>query len=127
RQGDIKFSGHAMECRINAEDPDKNFMPFPGTISMFHVPGGPGIRLDSHLYVGYKVPPIYDSLVAKLIAHASSRDETIARMKRALDEFVIGGIKTTIPFHKKMMEEEKFIKSDIHVGFLNSFQMQQPS
>jgi len=83
--------------------------------------------LDSHLYVGYKVPPIYDSLVAKLIAHGRSRDEAISRMKRALDEFVIGGIKTTIPFHKKMMEEEKFVESDIHVGFLNSFQMQQPS
>jgi acetyl-CoA carboxylase biotin carboxylase subunit len=125
RQNDIKFSGHAIECRINAEDPDKNFMPFPGTVTELHTPGGPGIRLDTHLYLGYKIPPIYDSLIAKLIASGRTRDEAISRMKRALNELVIGGIKTTIPFHKKMMDEEKFIKSDIHVGSLNSFQMPQ--
>lgn len=125
KQGDINFSGHAIECRINAEDPDKNFMPFPGTVTELHAPGGPGVRLDTHLYSGYKIPPIYDSLIAKLIAHGRTRDEAIARAKRALGELIIGGIKTTIPFHKRLLEDERFIKGDIHVGFLNSFQMPQ--
>ena len=100
-------------------------MPFPGKVTELHAPGGPGIRLDTHLYSGYKIPSIYDSLIAKLIAHGRTRDEAIARMKRALEEFTIGGIRTTIPFHKRIMEDERFIKGDMHVGFLNSFQMPQ--
>lgn len=123
RQSDIQFSGHAIECRINAEDPEKNFMPCPGTVIDFRPPGGPGIRVDSHIYPGYKIPPLYDSLIAKLIAHGRTRDEAISRMKRALNEFIITGVKTTIPFHKKMMEDERFLRGEIHVGFLDSFSM----
>ncbi len=123
RQSDIQFSGHAIECRINAEDPEKNFMPCPGVISDFHTPGGPGIRLDSHIYTGYKIPPLYDSLLAKLVAHGRTRDEAIARMSRALSEFSIAGVKTTIPFHKKVMEDERFLRGEVYVDFLNSFHM----
>jgi len=120
RQSDISFSGHAIECRINAEDPSKNFMPFPGTVENFRVPGGPGIRLDSHLFSGYRIPPFYDSLIAKLIAHGRTRNEAIARMKRALDELTIDGMKTTIPFHKKIMEDDRFLRGEISTDFLNS-------
>ena len=123
RQGDIQFSGHAIECRINAEDPERSFLPSPGTINELHMPGGPGVRVDSHIYDGYKVPSLYDSLIAKLIAHGSTRDEAISRMKRALNEFTIGGIKTTIPFHKKVMEDERFLRGEVYVDFLNSFHM----
>ncbi len=123
RQSDIQFSGHAIECRINAEDPEKNFMPCPGIISDFHTPGGPGIRLDSHIYTGYKIPPLYDSLLAKLVAYGRTRDEAIARMSRALSEFSIAGVKTTIPFHKKVMEDERFLRGEVYVDFLNSFHM----
>ena len=125
RQGDISFFGHAIECRINAEDPEKNFMPSPGVIAQFHTPGGPGIRVDSHLYTGYKIPSLYDSLLAKLIAHGKTREEAISRMKRALSEFVIGGVKTTIPFHKKIMEDERFLHGDVNVDFLDSFYMSE--
>ena len=125
RQGDISLSEHAIECRINAEDPEKNFMPSPGTITEFHTPGGPGVRVDSHIYTGYTIPPIYDSLLAKLIAHGKTRDEAISRTKRALSEFVISGVKTTIPFHRKVMEDERFLHGDVHVGFLNSFHMSE--
>ena len=123
RQDDISLSGHAIECRINAEDPEKNFMPSPGTITEFHPPGGPGVRTDSHIYTGYKIPPLYDSLLAKLITHGKTRDEAISRMRRALNEFIIRGVKTTIPFHRKVMEDERFLHSDVHVDFLNSFNM----
>lgn len=125
RQGDLEFFGHAIECRINAEDPNKNFMPFPGTIHHFHAPGGIGIRLDTHIYTGYKVPPFYDSLIAKLITHGQDRGEAISRMKRALDEIVISGIKTTIPFHKKIMDNENFLKSEVYINFLNSFNISE--
>ena len=125
RQSDIQSSGHAIECRINAEDPEKDFLPSPGTISDFHTPGGPGIRMDSHIYTGYKIPPLYDSLLAKLIAHGTTRDEAISRMKRALSELVISGIKTTIPFHKKVMEDERFVRGEVYVDFLNSFHMSE--
>ncbi len=125
RQSDISFSEHAIECRINAEDPEKNFMPSPGTITEFHTPGGPGVRVDSHIYTGYKIPPIYDSLLAKLITHGKTRDEAISRTRRALSEFVVGGVKTTIPFHKKVMEDERFLHGDVHVDFLNSFHMSE--
>ena len=123
RQGDIKLSGHAIECRINAEDPERNFMPSPGTITELHAPGGQGVRVDSHIYTGYKIPPFYDSLLAKLITHGATRDEAILRMKRALSEFTIGGVKTTIPFHRRVMEDERFRQGEVYVDFLNSFNM----
>lgn len=123
RQGDIQLSGHAIECRINAEDPENNFMPSPGTITEFHAPGGQGVRVDSHIYTGYQVPPFYDSLLAKLITHGATRDEAILRMKRALSEFTISGVKTTIPFHKRVMEDERFHQGEVYVDFLNSFHM----
>ena len=121
----IKISGknyfpqlHAMECRINAEDPANNFRPSPGKILNFHTPGGHGIRVDTHVYAGYVIPPNYDSMIAKLITVAQSREEVIAKMKRALEEFVIEGVKTTIPFHLKLMENKRFLKGDYNTHFL---------
>ncbi|MDP6037701.1 MAG: acetyl-CoA carboxylase biotin carboxylase subunit, partial [Candidatus Latescibacteria bacterium] len=107
-QNSLKFSGHAIECRINAEDPEHNFRPSPGTITSFHMPGGPGIRVDSHVYAGYTVPSQYDSLLAKLIGYGDTRDEAIARVVRALEEFVIEGIPTTIPFHLHALQHPDF-------------------
>jgi len=107
-QDDITFRGHAIECRINAENADKNFMPCPGLIDGYVAPGGPGIRVDSHAYSGYSIPPHYDSLISKLIAWGQDREEAIARMKRALDEYGITGISTTIPFHQRLMENLDF-------------------
>lgn len=107
-QEDVKITGHAIECRINAEDPDKNFMPCPGHIDGYIPPGGMGVRVDSHAYTGYRIPPYYDSLIGKLIVWAPTRAEAIARMKRALDEYAITGIKTTIPFHQRLMENPFF-------------------
>ncbi|MBM2815102.1 MAG: acetyl-CoA carboxylase, biotin carboxylase [Ignavibacteria bacterium] len=109
---------HAIECRINAEDPDHDFRPVPGTIESLHLPGGHGVRVDSHIFQGYKIPPYYDSLVAKLITFAPTRIEAIIRMRRALDEFVIEGIKTTIPFHIKMMQNPDFISGNIDTKYL---------
>jgi acetyl-CoA carboxylase biotin carboxylase subunit len=109
---------HSIECRINAEDPEHNFRPSPGKIEVFHSPGGHGVRTDSHAYQGYVIPSNYDSLVAKLITRAKTRDEAIAKMYRALDEFVIEGIKTTIPFHKKMMLNKDFIAGNIDTKYL---------
>ncbi len=120
-QDDIVIRGNAIEARINAEDPGRDFAPSPGTIKTLHKPGGPGIRVDSHIYQGYRVPPNYDSLLAKLIAHGSDRDEAIARMLRALEEFVIEGIPTTIPFHHVVMSSEEFRKGDFDTGFLERF------
>ncbi len=121
----IKISGknyfpqlHAMECRINAEDPANGFRPSPGKIVNFHVPGGHGIRVDTHVYAGYVIPPNYDSMIAKLITVAQTREEVIAKMRRALDEFVIEGIKTTIPFHQKLMENKRFLKGDYNTHFI---------
>lgn len=116
-----KPSGHAIEVRINAEDVEKDFRPSPGTITSFHAPGGYGVRLDSHAYGGYAIPPYYDSLVAKLICYGSDRQEAIERMKSALDEFVIEGIKTTIPFHRAMMRNEQFKSGDFDTKFLETF------
>jgi acetyl-CoA carboxylase biotin carboxylase subunit len=110
--------GHALECRINAEDPFNNFMPCPGTITSFHMPGGPGVRVDTHAYAGYKIPPYYDSLLAKLITYGSDREEAIARMLRSLEEFVIEGIKTTIPFHKQALTTQVFREGDISTNFV---------
>ena len=107
KQQDLIIRGHAIECRINAEDP-KTFMPSPGTINLYHAPGGPGIRIDSHIYTSYKVPPNYDSLLGKLIAHGDNRIEAINRMQTALDEMVIDGIKTNILLHQKIMTDVNF-------------------
>jgi acetyl-CoA carboxylase, biotin carboxylase subunit len=110
---------HSIECRINAEDPEHNFRPTPGKIITFHSPGGHGVRVDSHIYQGYTIPPTYDSLIAKLITHSNTREGAIAKMIRALDEFVIEGIKTTIPFHKKMMTNPDFIAGNIDTKYLD--------
>lgn len=122
---DIKLRGHAIECRINAEDPDNNFCPSPGTITEYNVPGGPGIRVDTHVYKGYRIPPYYDSMVAKLIAHGKDRAEAIARMKRALDEFVIEGIKTTIPLHRRILEHENFINNNYSTMFIEKMEKEK--
>jgi acetyl-CoA carboxylase biotin carboxylase subunit len=119
-QSEIEFSGHALECRITAEDP-VTFAPSPGTVVMFHPPGGLGIRVDSALYAGYRVPPHYDSLIAKLITHGRTREEAIARMKRALREFVITGIKTTIPLHQRILEAPEFVAGDYTIHWLERF------
>jgi len=116
-QKDIKIRGHAIECRINAEDPEK-FTPFPGKIDGYHTPGGLGVRVDSAVYDQYTVLPHYDSMIAKLIVHADTRDEAIRRMARALDEYIIDGIKTTIPFHQRIMRNKDFIEGDVDTGFL---------
>ena len=112
---------HAIECRINAEDPHNDFRPSPGKITNFHAPGGHGVRIDTHVYANYKIPPNYDSMIAKLITVAQTRDEAIRKMQRALDEFVIDGIKTTIPFHKKLMKNENFINGNYTTKFLDDF------
>jgi acetyl-CoA carboxylase, biotin carboxylase subunit len=114
-------SMHAIECRINAEDIKNNFRPSPGTITTFHAPGGHGVRLDTHAYAGYTIPPNYDSMIAKLITVAQTREEAIAKMKRALHEFVIDGIKTTIPFHKKLMDDPDFVAGNYTTKFLEGF------
>jgi acetyl-CoA carboxylase biotin carboxylase subunit len=120
RQNDIKVRGHSFECRINAECPD-TFTPSPGTISNFRPPGGPGVRVDSAVMCDSVVPPYYDSLIAKLIVHAENRDGAVARMRRALDEFVIEGIKTTIPLHKRIFDDPVFQKGRISTGYLEKF------
>ena len=112
---------HAMECRINAEDPAKGFMPCPGKIINFHSPKGHGVRVDTAVYAGYTIPPYYDSMIAKLICKARTRDEVILKMQRALDEFIVEGIKTTIPFHKKLMRDERFRSGKFDTSFLNNF------
>lgn len=116
---------HAIECRINAEDPIHNFRPSPGKIINLHTPGGHGVRVDSHIYAGYTIPPNYDSMVAKLITVAQTREEAIAKMHRALSEYVIEGIKTTIPFHLKLMKDENFINGNYTTKFLESFEMKE--
>ncbi|GBE15275.1 MAG TPA: acetyl-CoA carboxylase biotin carboxylase subunit [Proteobacteria bacterium] len=116
-QKDVRFQGHAIECRINAEDPD-DFRPNPGTIRFYYAPGGPGIRVDSAAYESYYIPPYYDSMIAKLIAHGRDREEALARMRRALEEFVIEGVKTTIPFHLRVLSETKFQRGEYGTDFL---------
>jgi len=119
-QADVTFSGHAIECRVTAEDPD-TFIPTPGRVDLFHAPGGLGVRVDSALYAGYVVPPYYDSLVAKLIVHAPTRPEAIARMRRALGEFAIQGIKTTLPLHRRIMDAPDFIGGTYTIHWLEQF------
>src|SRR4030095_7188969 len=109
RQKDIQFRGHAIECRINAEDPYR-FTPSPGKITSYHPPGGPGIRVDSHVYQGYSVPPNYDSMIGKVIAYGASREQAIARMRIALSEMVVEGILTNIPLHRDLLNDTRFIR-----------------
>ncbi|CAO5681736.1 MAG: Biotin carboxylase [Holosporales bacterium] len=119
QQKDIVFKGHAIECRINAEDPN-TFMPCPGTIELYHTPGGPGIRVDSHMYQGFTISPHYDSMVAKLIAYGNTREEAIARMKRALREYVITGIQTSIPLHLKLVDHPDIVSGDYTIHWLEN-------
>jgi acetyl-CoA carboxylase biotin carboxylase subunit len=120
-QEDFQFKGWSIECRINAENPERNFMPSPGKIEMYLPPGGPGVRVDSGAYPGYVISPYYDSMIAKLIVWGNTREEAIERMKRALDEFVIEGIETTIPFHRKVLKHEAFISGDFNTKFLETY------
>ncbi|MBU3110549.1 acetyl-CoA carboxylase biotin carboxylase subunit [Clostridium lacusfryxellense] len=119
KQEDIKIQGHAIECRINAENPNKNFMPCPGEIKSLHIPGGYGIRIDSAAYQGYKIPPTYDSMIAKLIVHGKDRDEALCKMRSALGEFIIEGIDTNIDFQFKIVNNEKFIKGNFDTSFIS--------
>ena len=114
----LEFTNHAIECRINAEDPEHNFRPSAGEITVFHPPGGHGVRLDTHAYSGYRIPPYYDSMIAKLIVSAPTREDAIKKMKRALKEFIIEGIKTNIPFHIQLMDDENFIKGTFDTKYL---------
>jgi acetyl-CoA carboxylase biotin carboxylase subunit len=112
---------HAIQCRINAEDPFRNFAPSPGKITNYHSPGGHGIRIDTHVYAGYVIPPNYDSMVGKLITVARTREEAITKMQRALDEYIIEGVKTTIPFHQALMKNEDFRKGNFTTKFVEDF------
>jgi acetyl-CoA carboxylase biotin carboxylase subunit len=114
---------HAIECRINAEDPENDFRPCPGLITNFHAPGGHGIRIDTHVYANYMIPPFYDSMIAKVITVAQTREEAIAKMERALDEFIIEGVKTTIPFHQKLMKDENFRAGNYTTKFMETFEI----
>lgn len=120
KQQDIKIRGHAIECRINAEDP-RTFLPSPGTVSYFHAPGGPGVRVDSHIYGSYKVPPYYDSLIAKIIVHGETREMALARMRSALDETVIEGIRTNIPLHHDILRGNSFQKGMVNIHYLEKW------
>jgi acetyl-CoA carboxylase biotin carboxylase subunit len=117
---------HAIECRINAEDPYNDFRPSPGKITTLHMPGGHGVRLDTHVYSGYSIPSNYDSMIAKLITTAQTREEAISKMRRALDEFVIEGVKTTIPFHRQLMDDPRYIAGDYTTAFMDTFKMNDP-
>ncbi|MDH5411741.1 MAG: acetyl-CoA carboxylase biotin carboxylase subunit, partial [Alphaproteobacteria bacterium] len=116
----IKMSGHSIECRINAEHPE-TFIPSPGRITDYHAPGGLGVRVDSAIYSGYAVPPYYDSLIAKLIVHGSTRNECLMRLRRALEEFVVGGVNTTIPLHQKLISDPDFLNGDYDIHWLEKW------
>lgn len=124
-QRQVFIRGHALECRINSEDPDNNFMPSLGDISCLRLPGGPGIRVDTHIYEGYRVLPYYDSLLAKVIAHGKDRDDAIVRMNRALFEMKVEGVKTTIPFHLKMIKDPHFRDHGVNTGFVENRERQE--
>jgi acetyl-CoA carboxylase biotin carboxylase subunit len=119
RQDEVEVLGHAIECRVNAEDPSRGFAPSPGTVEALHLPGGPGIRVDTHLFAGAAIPPYYDSLVAKVLAHGATRDEAIARMLRALGEFSIEGVATTVPLLLEILEDEPFVSGRYDTGYLD--------
>ncbi|CAN5834286.1 acetyl-CoA carboxylase biotin carboxylase subunit [soil metagenome] len=121
----VLLQGHAIECRINAEDPERNFAPSPGTIHTYHAPGGPGVRIDSHVYAGYRVPPFYDSLLGKIIVHGSTRDEALARMRNALSSFALEGVHTTIPFLLKVLNHPDFMAGEIDTKFLERMFMEK--
>ncbi|HUF89534.1 MAG TPA: acetyl-CoA carboxylase biotin carboxylase subunit [Gemmatimonadota bacterium] len=121
RQDQVKFRGHAIECRINAEDPERNFMPTPGRIETFHQPGGPGVRIDTAVYQSYYIPPHYDSLIAKVLTQGTDRAQAIARMRVALDEFVVEGVATTIPLHRKLIQEPRFLAGEVHTRFVEEW------
>ena len=116
---------HSIECRINAEDPFKGFRPSPGKITNLHLPGGHGVRLDTHVYSGYIIPPNYDSMIAKLIVTAQNRTDAIDKMRRALDEFIIEGIKTTIPFHRQLMDHPDYISGNYTTKFMEDFEIEE--
>ncbi|UCG50983.1 MAG: acetyl-CoA carboxylase biotin carboxylase subunit [Candidatus Latescibacterota bacterium] len=120
-QEHIRFNGHAIECRVNAEDPAQGFMPSPGRVSFFHLPGGMGVRVDSHVYQGYEISPFYDSMIAKIICHGLTRDEAIGRMHRALEECVIDGVETTLDFHRAILRDPRFLSADFSTRFLDDF------
>ena len=120
KQSDVKFTGHAIECRINAENP-VSFRPSPGKIVHYHAPGGLGVRIDSHVYQGYTIPPHYDSLVGKLIVHGKTRPECLMRLRRALDEFVVDGIDTTLPLFRALVREQDIIDGDYHIHWLEQY------
>ena len=126
-QSDIEFSGHAIECRINAEDPARNFTPSPGTIDLYYAPGGHGVRVDSHVYGGYTIPPYYDSMIAKLIAFGGTRREAIGRMHRALGEYIIRGIKTTIPLHRAIFTDPIFCEGKATTAYVQDFLSRTPA
>jgi acetyl-CoA carboxylase, biotin carboxylase subunit len=126
KQEDVRYNGHAIECRINAEDPARNFMPSPGRIDAYIAPGGPGVRVDSHAYPGYSIPQFYDSLVSKLIVWGRNRNEAIERMNRALDEYAITGIKTTIPFHQEVLDNPYFQRGEVTTDFIEKHMTPQP-
>jgi acetyl-CoA carboxylase biotin carboxylase subunit len=119
----VSMEGHSIECRINAENPFKNFSPAPGEITAFHQPGGPGVRIDTAAYGGYVIPPTYDSMIAKLITYGKTRDQAIRKMRRALDEFIVEGVDTTIPFHQQLMDDERFQNGNFNTRFLDDFEM----
>jgi acetyl-CoA carboxylase biotin carboxylase subunit len=119
KQSDIKFNGHSIECRINAEDP-RTFMPSPGTIKTFHAPGGHGVRVDSHIYSGYAVPPHYDSLIGKLITHGDSRDIALKKMRQALDELIVEGIRTNAALHRELVVDSSFVAGGVSIHYLES-------
>ena len=119
KQDQIDWTGAAIECRINAEDPDNNFMPSPGTIENLIMPGGPHVRVDTHVYAGYKIPPYYDSMIAKVIVHGQNRNEAIAIMQRALKEFTIGPVKTTIALHQKILNRPRFRQGKVNTHFID--------
>ena len=120
QQNEVTINGHSIECRINAEDPD-NFMPSPGKITDYHPPGGLGVRIDSGIYSGYEIPPDYDSLVSKLIVQGQSRKQCLARLRRALDEFVIGNINTTISLHQRLLDSKSFVEGDYDIHWLENY------
>ncbi|MFC1546313.1 acetyl-CoA carboxylase biotin carboxylase subunit [bacterium] len=120
KQDDVPLLGHAIECRINAEDPDKDFIPCPGKIDSIFLPGGPGVRIDTHVFAGYVIPPYYDSMIAKLLTFGKDRKEAITRMQRVLDEIKILDLKTTIPFHKKVMKNPFFVKGEVYTNFIQT-------
>jgi acetyl-CoA carboxylase biotin carboxylase subunit len=119
RQDDVRFAGHAIEFRINAEDPERDFLPSPGLVTRWLTPGGPWVRIDSHVYQGYTVPPFYDSLLAKLVVWGRDRDECIARSRWALSQFVVEGVQTTIPFHLRVLDHPRFVSGDVSTHFID--------